>query len=292
MDVFMNHKPTKPDIVRPSAPERPLIGVPCFTHDIPDKSHPFFSVRSTYIEALRQSGGSVFLIPTRFCEASLRNLYEIADGIMIPGGTDISPAHYGGKYHPALQPPDKERDLVELSLVKWALADKKPLLGICRGMQMINIACGGTLVPDLCELRRATHWPGEERNQEDGWNELAHDISIVSDSLLYRLVGKTSLRINSLHHQCIGILGKSLYVSAASDDDTPEAIELNDRNAFVLGIQGHPETLCHSIAPVWRNCFDGFIRASILWKEKVQNVLATNKRQPKDKSSTDELPII
>lgn len=267
----MKSNPIKPRPSKPSTPERPLIGVPCFTHEVPDKSHPFFSIRSTYIEALRQSGGSVFLIPTRFCEASLRSLYEIADGIMIPGGVDICPSHYGGTDHPSLQPPDTERDLVELRLARWALADKKPLLGICRGMQMINIACGGTLVPDLCEYRRKTHWPWRAENQDDGWNELAHDISIARDSLLYSLVGTTSLRINSLHHQCIGILGDSLCISAMSDDNTPEAIEVNDRNTFVLGLQGHPETLCHSIVPVWRKCFDGFISASSSWKETGQN---------------------
>jgi len=258
--------------------ERPLIGVPCFTHDVPDKTHPFFSIRSTYIEALRQSGGTVFLIPTKFCEASLRRLYQIADGIMIPGGVDIAPAHYGGKDHPSLQPPDPERDLVELSLVKWALADRKPLLGICRGMQMINIACGGTLVPDLCEYRRETHWPGRNRDQDDGWNEPAHDITIKPGSLLHKLVGKTLLRINSLHHQCIGKLGESLSISATSDDDTPEAIESIDRHTFVLGLQGHPETLCHTMVPTWRNCFDGFIKASDSWREKDHTLKRENQQ--------------
>ena len=114
VDSIMKQGPFKPEIVSSANPQRPLIGVPCFTHDIPDKTHPFFSIRSTYIDVLRRSGGTAFLIPTKFCEASLRRLYEIADGIMIPGGVDISPTHYGGTGHPTIQPPDTERDLVEL----------------------------------------------------------------------------------------------------------------------------------------------------------------------------------
>jgi len=267
----MKRRQINQESARTAGTSRPIIGVPCFTHDVPDKIHPFFSIRSTYIEALRRSGGSVFLIPTKFCEASLRSLYEAADGIMIPGGVDISPAHYGGRNHPSLQPPDPERDLVELCLAKWAISDQKPLLGICRGMQMINIACGGTLVPDLCENRRSTHWPGREKNRDDGWTELAHNISIVHNSLLHRLVGETSLRINSLHHQCIETLGASLRISATSDDNTPEAIEWSNRNSFLLGLQGHPETLCHSTIPAWRNCFDGFVHAAASWKHEVQH---------------------
>jgi putative glutamine amidotransferase len=261
----MKRKTFKQGALNPSTPQRPLIGIPCFTHDVPDRSHPFFSIRSTYIDVIRRSGGSAFLIPTKFCKTSLRSLYDIADGIMIPGGVDISPVHYGGKDHPAIQPPDTERDLVELHLAQWALADKKPLLGICRGMQMINIASGGTLVPDLCEYRRDTHWPGRSKNEDNGWVELAHNINIAHNSLLHKLVGQTMLRINSLHHQCIGDLGHSLNISATSDDNTPEAIESMDRNAFVLGLQGHPETLCHDVIPTWQNCFDGFIQASESW---------------------------
>jgi putative glutamine amidotransferase len=265
-DSKMKRKTLKQATVDTPAPQRPVIAVPCFTHDVPERTHPFFSIRSTYVDVVRRSGGTPFLIPTKFCESSLRILYNIADGIMIPGGVDISPIHYDGEKHPAIQPPDTERDLVELHLAQWALADKKPLLGICRGMQMINIASGGTLVPDLCEFRRDTHWPGRLNNEEAGWSELAHDINIVHASLLHTLVGETTLRINSLHHQCIGLLGRSLRISATSDDSTPEAIESLDPNVFVLGLQGHPETLCHDIIPAWRNCFDGFIRAAESWR--------------------------
>lgn len=243
---------------------RPKVAITCLNEDSPRKAHPFFSVRCCCVSVVRRLGGAPFLIPPIFCEDSLEVLYDFADAILIPGGADVSPSHYGGQPHPAMEEHDAERDLVELYLAKRALADKKPLLGICRGMHIINVASGGTLIPNLAEDQLQTHWPRRNEDSEFAWHELAHAIEIANGSMLSGIMGTAQMRINSLHHQCIGSLGQGLRISAFSPDGVAEAIEGITEDAFVLGLQGHPETLCTDILPDWDACFSGLIAAAIL----------------------------
>lgn len=215
---------------------------------------------------VRRLGGVPFLVPPIFCEASLEVLYQLADAVLIPGGADLSPAHYRGEPHPSMEEHDSERDLVELYLARRAISDKKPLLGICRGMQVINVAAGGTIVPDLADAIRANHWPKQDGAADFGWHELAHDLEIESDSLLASLLNTTSIRTNSLHHQCVGELGKGLRITARTSDGVPEAIESADGSGVLLGIQSHPETLCDELVPAWDSCFSWLIAAGARWR--------------------------
>ncbi len=258
-----------PDGAVPLAPPSPpKIAVTCCNEGSPTKAHPFFSIRCCCVSVVRRLGAVPFLVPPMFCEASLSVLYDLADGILIPGGADVSPVHYGGEPHPAMEQHDGERDLVELYLARRAIADKKPLLGICRGMHVINVAQGGTLVPDLADHQRETHWPKNENHHDFGWHELAHDIEIVDGSLLADLLGITRIRTNSLHHQCIGFLGEGLRVTSSTSDGVPESLEAVERDRFLLGVQSHPETLCNDIVPAWEACFTGLIRASAHWRDQ------------------------
>lgn len=258
----MNHSEQRTR-TSPRSDPRPKIAVTCLNEDSPQKAHPFFSIRCCCVAVIRRLGGAPFLIPPLFCEDSLEVLYDFADAIVIPGGSDVSPSHYGAMPHPAMEPHDPERDLVELYLAKRALADKKPLLGICRGMHIINVARGGTLIPDLADHQRDTHWPKRKEDGEFGWHELAHDIDIVEGSLLSNVLGTTRISTNSLHHQCIGTVGEGLRISASTADGVPEAIEGTAPDAFVLGLQGHPETLCTDILPAWDACFSRLIAAAL-----------------------------
>lgn len=246
--------------------QRPKIAVTCCNDGSPQKAHPFFSIRCCSVSVVRRLGGVPFLVPPIFCQESLEVLYQLADAVLIPGGADLSPAHYGGEAHPSMEEHDSERDLVELYLARRALADKKPLLGICRGMQVINVAAGGTIVPDLPENQRANHWPKQEGLSDFGWNELAHDLEIDSDSLLASLLKTTSIRTNSLHHQCVGRLGAGLRITARTSDGVPEAIEGVDGSGVLLGIQSHPETICDDILPAWDSCFSWLIQAGAEWR--------------------------
>lgn len=247
---------------------RPKIAVTCLSEDSPQKAHPFFSIRCCCVAVLRRLGAAPFLIPPIFCEESLEVLYDFFDAIVIPGGADVSPSHYGAPPHPAMEEHDGERDLVELYLARRALADKKPLLGICRGMHILNVARGGTLIPDLPEHQRDTHWPKRTEDVEFAWHQLVHDIEIVEGSFLSTIMGTTRIRTNSLHHQCIDTVGQGLKVSASTPDGVPEAIEGTDSGAFVLGLQGHPETLCTDILPAWDACFSALIAAALANKRE------------------------
>src|SRR6186997_3537965 len=129
--------------------KRPLIGVPTGR----EKSQRFFGLalyimNQTYVRTLENLGALPVLIPLQMSQATLHGIFERLDGLLLPGGEDMDPSTYGAERHPQLGAPDKERDRTELLLTEWALAEGMPVLGVCRGAQVINVACGGTLYQD------------------------------------------------------------------------------------------------------------------------------------------------
>lgn len=158
---------------------------------------------------------------------------KLLKGIIIGGGDDISPEHYHGDIDEQIKA-DPERDLLEIDWIKWALKHQVPLLGICRGAQLINVVLGGTLYKDIRHLRRKTY----NRN-----GLLPTKTVFIEDgSLLVRLTGKLMFKVNSLHHQAIKDHGRGLRTVARDLDMFPQAIESSDNNR-VLGVQWHPEYL-------------------------------------------------
>ena len=199
---------------------------------------PAALVPMNYIEQVQRAGGIAVLVPpdpalVERPEAVLDRL----DGLMLVGGVDIDAATYGALPHPSADPPLLLRDAAETALVRAAMARGLPLLGICRGAQVINVASGGTLVQHLPEALG-----NEEHRRALGrfaGNE--HDIRVEADSRALAATGEALHRAVSHHHQAIEVLGEGLRVSArAVADGLPEAIE-SEGPGWVLGVQWHPE---------------------------------------------------
>lgn len=208
---------------------------------------PWYAIRENYLTAISQFGAMPILVPGEFAE----NYIDICDGLIITGGNfDIDPSFYGASSrHESVSTKDK-RTASEILMFKKAFAANKPILGICGGMQLINVLLGGTLIqhiPD--EIENAL-----EHEQKNPKNESSHFITIKQDSMLYNIMGIERIMVNSSHHQAVDKTGERLIVSAIADDGVIEAIELPDYN-FCLGVEWHPEYL---IAKQERKIFEAF----------------------------------
>jgi putative glutamine amidotransferase len=191
-----------------------------------------------YVEAVQRAGGMVAMLPPDplLADDPLQAL-ELIDGLILAGGADIDPASYAQQAHPETVGTVPERDAFELALARGAIERDMPVLGICRGMQLINVACGGTLVQHLPE--RFGH--EEHRRVPGSFDGAEHDVILTEGSLAARAAGEVVHMSKSHHHQGVDRLGEGLLVSGASMlDELPEAIELRDAS-FVLGVQWHPE---------------------------------------------------
>ena len=238
---------------------RPLIGVTMGR----EKSQRFFGLNlfimnQTYVRTLEQLGALPVMIPLHMTEATLRGTFERLDGLFLPGGEDIDPANYGAGRHDLLGATDKERDRTELLLTRWAVERGMPVLGVCRGVQMINVACGGTLTQDLHserpELVKHDYFPPSfERFR------ISHPIDIEADSRLAHAMGQVH-EVNSMHHQGIDRVGYGLRVVARADDGLPEALEA-PALPYVVGVQWHPEELART-DQTSANLFYDFIKAA------------------------------
>ncbi|HEY1689674.1 MAG TPA: gamma-glutamyl-gamma-aminobutyrate hydrolase family protein [Solirubrobacteraceae bacterium] len=193
---------------------------------------------SSYIEAVQQGGGLALMIPPdpQLVEDPSEALAAI-DGLMLVGGADIDPAAYGERPHPRTTATCPERDAVEIALVRAAIAQDVPLLGICRGMQLINVALGGTLMQHLPE--RFGH--DDHLRREGTFDGADHDVQLQQGTLIAAIAGETLHSTKSHHHQGVERVGEGLVVTGTAPvDDLPEALELPGRR-FVLGVQWHPE---------------------------------------------------
>jgi putative glutamine amidotransferase len=167
---------------------------------------------------------------------------DLIDGLMLAGGADIDPASYGAERHPETVETVPERDAFEIALTRAAIARDLPVLGICRGMQLINVARGGTLLQHLPEL----YGHHEHRRVLGSFDGADHDVLLSDGSLAATAAGEVAHATKSHHHQGVERIGEGLLVTGLSTlDDLPEAIELPDRR-FVLGVQWHPEADTHS----------------------------------------------
>jgi putative glutamine amidotransferase len=192
----------------------------------------------------------------------LRAVFQKLDGLLLSGGVDIHPTCYGEAIHDQCGRIDADRDEVELTLTGWALEDGKPLLGVCRGIQVLNVALGGSLYQDI-----KTQLPGA---LDHAWDpeyprqHLAHTITVTPASRLAQILAARSLSVNSLHHQAIKGLAPSLIATARASDGIIEAVEVSSHSAeghpFALGVQWHPEDLAPNGARQ-QALFDSLIEA-------------------------------
>lgn len=243
---------------------RPTIGVTTQTlqaiDGIPAALPTSVVMNQRYYEAVAAAGGAPVLIPLLEDIDALRATYEVCAGILIPGGVDMDPATYGEAPHEKLGRIDPDRDRVELQLTHWCIEDKKPLLGLCRGLQVINVAQGGTLFQDIdAQLKgaiRHDYFPtyGFERDH------LSHDVDVEPSSRLRSLVNVDQLPVNSMHHQGVKRLGKGLVACARASDGLIEAVESTNGH-WMVGVQWHPEVF-ESTDPHTRDLFRGFVKAA------------------------------
>lgn len=247
--------------------KRPLIGVPTGR----EKSQRFFGLplyimNQTYVRVLEQLGALPVMIPLEMSEETLHGIFERLDGLFLPGGEDVDPSYYGADRHPQLGATDKERDRTELLLTRWSLEAGMPFLGVCRGVQILNVVCGGTLIQDLhseCPALDKHDYtpPTYERFR------ISHQITIEPDSRLASAMG-TLHEINSMHHQGIDKLGATLRVVARAEDGLPEALEVPVL-PYVVGVQWHPEELATTDSHSHKLFHDFVYAAAADWRNKV-----------------------
>lgn len=213
--------------------DKPVIGV-TWMEDI--ESGEYSEDLQAYINAVENAGAEAVALPLYKDDEEAVAALEELDGIVFTGGEDIDPAYYGEEVLPECEEINKDRDVSDVALMKAAIEADVPVLGTCRGMQLLNVVQGGTLYQDL-----PTQLGTEVGHREDAQEEFVwHDVTIEEDSILYEAMGETTLNFNSWHHQGIKDLGEGLEVKATSADGLVECVELTD-NTFVLGVQCHPE---------------------------------------------------
>lgn len=206
------------------------------------KNHQFYNQNpSAYAEAVVRAGGLPLLIPVEFPLIHIQTILSQVDGLLISGGDDVDYQLYGGEAHPTIEGICKDRDQLEIELLKYAIQTKKPVLGICRGIQLINVALGGSLYTHIPDQFRTDliHSTPEEKGRES----LAHEVELDLNSKLGKIIGLKRFSVNSFHHQAIQTIAPDLMVTARSTDGLIEAVELAEEPFGVIGVQWHPECL-------------------------------------------------
>lgn len=245
---------------------RPLIGVTMGR----EKSQRFFGLNlfimnQTYVRTLEQLGALPVMIPLHMTEATLHGIFERLDGLFLPGGEDIDPANYGAERHELLGATDKERDRTELLLTRWAVEIGMPVLGVCRGAQMINVACGGSLYQDILsdrpDLAKHDYFPPSFERYR-----ISHAIDIEADSRLAHALGQIH-EVNSMHHQGLDRIGYGLRVVARAEDGLPEAVEA-PALPYVVGVQWHPEELAKTDQMSANLFYDFVLAAAGPWRSQ------------------------
>jgi putative glutamine amidotransferase len=210
--------------------KRPLIG-------ITPSSWKGLSLRKEYIEVITAAGGAPVILPVQSNREVISHYLEIIDGLLLSGGVDIDPFLFGEEPLVGSRETDPQRDVFEVNICKEALERKFPVLGICKGCQIMNIAAGGDIFQDLYTQKKGVI----EHFQQAPREFPVHSIIIDRDSYLYQITGKEGCRVNSLHHQAIRNIAPSFRVVARARDGVIEAIE--KKEGFALGVQWHPESM-------------------------------------------------
>lgn len=232
----------------------PLIGITT-THIVqPPAPLPLSGVSEAYIRSIRSAGGIPLLIPSGLNPGEAEALRGCLDGILFTGGGDIDPAIFNGKLHERVYGVIPERDETEISLVRLAAESRWPFMGICRGIQVINVALGGSLYTHI-----EGQLPGALKHDYSERQLLAHSVDVQPGTRLARILGKTTVQTNSLHHQGIEQVAPPLVTLGRAPDGLVEAVELPG-NPFGLAVQWHPEWL--QDMEEMRRLFEAFVQAA------------------------------
>lgn len=227
----------------------PLIGVTTYGRNEDNR----FELQGYYIDAVRRGGGIPMLLPPG--EYRWQQFFEHLHGLVLTGGGDLDPKHYGGQDHDAIYMVDRERDTTELALGLAAVEHRLPTLGVCRGAQILNVALGGTLhehLPDAVGEMVVHRAPPRE--------PIAHSVKVQATSRLASIVEELEFSPMSWHHQGLREVAAGLEVVAVAADGAIEAIEMPD-HPWLIGVQWHPE-LTAADEPVQQRLFDALVEAA------------------------------
>lgn len=241
---------------------RPLIGIPCRELQAKGKDEPILGVLIPYVTSVEIAGGLPILIPLCTDENELRQFFDLSHGILLTGGEDVNPQKYNETPIPELKRTSDSRDRIEMEIAKWAVESKKPILAICRGIQVLNVALGGTLYQDIASQTKSSiqHDLHGVRSDE---KIAGHSVNLIKETALSKILGETgSVHVNSLHHQSIKEVGRGIKVSAKSEDGIIEGVESEDSSCFCLGVQWHPEIMWQKGDVGSQKLFEALIEAS------------------------------
>ena len=214
------------------------------------------SATETYIKSIRRAGGVPLIIPITTSEAELKAVLKVVDGIVMTGGEDIEPWRYGEQPMPELGGVYPERDEFDIKLIQMAAAKRLPVMGICRGVQALNVAFGGTLYQDISVQLPAS----QVKHYFDYGTTRAHKIEIKSGSRLHEILGG-EVMVNSTHHQSVKDLAPGFVVTAVAEDGVVEAIEMENGRP-VFGVQFHPETFVAAGEDEFLGLFEYFVKVA------------------------------
>ena len=214
-----------------------------------------------YKRAVEKAGGEPVLLHDVVEPAEVERALEDFDGLLLPGGADVDPAEYGGRDHPSVSKAPEAYDRLELEAARVALREDVPTFAICRGVQVMNVALGGTLFVDLPDEYEPPGGLKLEHRQTPphARHEATHPVDLKDGSLLARLLGSRMTPTNSMHHQALRRIAHDLVTTANTRDGIVEAVEARSNHPFYLGVQWHPEEMIEVDGPS-RTLFDEFVR--------------------------------
>ncbi len=233
---------------KPVNSANPVIGVPGYWHESDAiLGRQATAVPDSYLRALLKVGAIPLIIPVMPTGIILEDLFRMIDGLLLIGGPDLEPIHFNQAPLPGLRKVTPARDRMELLVAEWALASDLPILAICRGIQVLNVASGGTLWQDIASQQPQAL----KHDYHPGYPEdfLAHEIQPLAGSRLAEMVGTEAIAVNSIHHQAIDQLGQGIRPVAWAPDGIIEAVEGTDAR-WVVGVQWHPEWLLDGDPPM------------------------------------------
>lgn len=245
--------------------KQPLIGITAYSYTHPNTGWLYDVSYRGNSQAIQRAGGLPVLIPATLDETTLRGIYERVDAILLPGGGDVEPSRYtSDNRHPTVGSVDPARDNAEILMARWAADEDRPVFGICRGIQVMNVALGGTLIQDISTTIQTNlihDLPHTEPRET-----IMHDVEIKTGTRLANILGVTTIPVNSLHHQAISAAAPGVNIVATAPDGIVEALEIPDKS-FMMAVQWHPEDMLDVDSRMQR-IFDAFVQAA---REKMRD---------------------
>lgn len=240
---------------------KPVIGITSYIENISCKDYA--QIGCSYINSVTAAGGIPVIIPAFSEENTAAEYIKIVDGLLFTGGGDIQPYFYGEKAMKETTSISRERDICEKELFSYAYELDMPILGICRGIQVINAFAGGTLYQDIFVQKGTVI---KHNNSGMPRDEMHHPVTIEKGSRLYSIFQSESINVNSFHHQAVKDTAPGFKVTAASPDGIIEGIECS-KKTFIVGVQWHPEELTVK-HPEFSGLFKGFINQSEIYNKE------------------------